>query len=186
MRRVGLWLGCFVAVLGACGQSSTTPDAAAPAGDATAGDGSLPDAASATVEIGTGADMFEPIAEGQEVEIILGPQGGGRNRGYHIWHALRARGVEPGGAEATFRTYLAADRSEVATQTRRVDLQSLGGALVFFGAAPQIEDCCLVEGQDLIMRVELLDANGLALSDERRVRASPACSDGVTGASICP
>ena len=52
------------------------------AGDAKDTDG-VPDYAPA-VEIGTGADAFEPVADGGTVYVVFGPQGG-----YHILGSLR-------------------------------------------------------------------------------------------------
>jgi hypothetical protein len=139
-----------------------------------------------SVEIGTGADRFIPVMAGEVVEIILGPQGGGRNGGYHLWHSLRARDVDPIAVSATFRTFLAAGREEIAVQTRTFDLQpGGGGSYVAFGIAPQLQDCCRVERADVIMRIELTTSGGV-ITDERQVRASDRCVDGMSGASICP
>lgn len=54
------------------------PDCAAPAwpGDA-------------AFEVGTGASCFSPLADGAQVPLIGGPQGG-----YHLWLGVRCRGCE--------------------------------------------------------------------------------------------
>lgn len=45
----------------------------------------------ATLEVGTGADAFEPLTDGDDLVLVMGPQGG-----YHVWGSLRATGVVPG------------------------------------------------------------------------------------------
>ena len=42
----------------------------------------------AALELGTGSWRFEPLEDGQEVELVRGAQGG-----WHIWISLRVRGL---------------------------------------------------------------------------------------------
>ena len=46
--------------------------------------GDDPDPREPWIEIGTGASQFEPLTAGQEVPLVMGPQGG-----YHVWGAFR-------------------------------------------------------------------------------------------------
>ena len=47
------------------------------------------DDADRALELGTGSWRFEPVEDGQEVELIRGAQGG-----WHVWVALRTTGVD--------------------------------------------------------------------------------------------
>lgn len=161
-----------------CGSSeSNSPDAS----DADDDSDSLGDP---TVEIGTGVDGFEALEDGQLVTLTLGPQGGGRWGGYHVWHAVRAHGFNPENVEAKFETHLASTDEEIARQTRRYDLVEISGGAVAFGAAPWIDDCCVAEETDLVMSVELTDADGHTAHDERTVHTGR-CLD-ADDAPICP
>lgn len=42
----------------------------------------------AALELGTGSWRFEPLEDGQEVELVRGAQGG-----WHVWMSLRVRGM---------------------------------------------------------------------------------------------
>ena len=42
----------------------------------------------ATLELGTGSWRFDPLTDGQQVELVRGAQGG-----WHIWLSLRTQGV---------------------------------------------------------------------------------------------
>ncbi|MBI4820666.1 MAG: hypothetical protein HY791_30660 [Deltaproteobacteria bacterium] len=138
-----------------------------------------------TLEIGTGTERFEEIMEGQTLPIILGPQGGGRAGGYHIWHALRSRGFDPISVEATFRTVLPSGE-ELAKETRRYDLApgTTSGTYVAYGSAPRLRDCCLAEETDVVMSVDLTDAHGVTGHAEQRVHTTY-CADH-DGSHICP
>lgn len=137
------------------------------------------------VEIGTGVFRYEPLSDGEEVPIIKGPQGGGRNGGFHVWHATRVNGIDPRGLEINFTTLLADSRLLVASSTLTADLDYVDGAYQFLGAAPFLMDCCLVVGAELLMQVRILDKNGLGGSDARRVRTSGACVFGQPVIDVC-
>lgn len=154
------------------GQDASALDAATPGDGGSGGDGGAP----RPVEVGTGRDSFEVLVEGQEVALSVGPQGGGRMMGYHVWMGLRARGVNPTGVRATYTILGATTRDLHAEQTRLFNLEPSGDAFVSYGIAPRIIDCCLVENQDVLLRVEITDADGVTAEDERRVHAG-ACLD---------
>lgn len=168
----------------ACGGESAPEDAGRPDGGAVTGaDGS----AGPTVEIGTGLDRFEPIAEGDTLPLEVGPQGGGRYEGYHIYSAVRVQGYSPTNLLATFRI-LDADGNVQAEQARSFRrLQPDGDAFVAFAVAPRLMDCCEVEGEPVILAVEVEDEDGLTGADERRVMAGELCEDPESpGTSLCP
>lgn len=141
------------------------------------------DAGSITIEIGTGQDMFEPLAEGASVMLTEGPQAAGRLDGYHIWSAVRVRGLDPAGVLVEF---VLADESgsEQARQARMLNLQPTGDAFDAYGIAPRIADCCAVASRPVEMVVTVTARNGSG-SDRRRVMAGP-CIEGATGRSRCP
>lgn len=173
-------------LLTACGEQAPTADGGFPA-DAESGlDASvLEDAGGPSLEIGTGVDRFEELVEGQEIEIILGPQGGGRWGGFHVWHGVKTQGFDPEGIMLSFRTYLADTREEIASQERRANLIPLDGtSYVAYGIAPPFLDCCKAEDQDIILAVEIRDATGRTGTSEKQAHATY-CLD-ASGASVCP
>lgn len=187
-----LWL---LLVLSGCSGTAVSIDDASVSADSGVGrDGSVADSGSSsgdagavrTVEIGTGTTGFEPIAEGQTLPLLAGPQGGGRNYGYNLSFALRLRGYNPRGIAITYQTLVASSHEVQATQMLVYDLVRQGDAYVIYGSAPQIMDCCAVEDLDVIMRAEVMDADGLTGSDERRIHAGPVCASPGTNVSICP
>ncbi len=47
------------------------------------------------VELGTGLYAFEPLVEGEPIEVVFGPQGG-----YHLEGSIRVQGLQAGDAES--------------------------------------------------------------------------------------
>ncbi len=172
----------------ACGADgvSDAPDAATADGGAQVGsDGGT--ASGPTVQIGTGLDRFEALTEDQVLPLQVGPQGGGRIEGYHIYSAVRVKGYASDNLLATFQI-LDANRQIQAEQARQFPrLQPDGDAFVAYAVAPRVMDCCVVENQPVYLRVEVEDTNGLTGSDEMRVVAGPICEDPENrGQSLCP
>ena len=139
-----------------------------------------------SIEIGTGVFEFEPLSDGDSVPIIKGGQGGGRNGGFHVWHALRANGIDPREVEIYFTTLLAGSREVIASSSIAADLGYVDGAYQFLGSAPFIVDCCLVENAELVMKARIQDRTGAGGSDSRRVRTSGACVYGDPPVDACP
>lgn len=168
--------------MSACGASGP--------GDGAPGDGGLGaevDAGAPTVEIGTGLDQFQPIVEDQVLPLQVGPQGGGRFEGYHIFAAVRVTGMDPVELLATFQILSEAGAVEAEQSRQFPRLQPEGDAYVAFAVAPRLADCCQVEDAPIILRVEVTDRAGRTGSDARRVRAGPMCEDqDQPGASVCP
>ncbi|MBI2375479.1 MAG: hypothetical protein HYV07_15900 [Deltaproteobacteria bacterium] len=137
-----------------------------------------------SVEVGTGFEAFEPLPE--VIPLSLGPQGGGRIEGYHIWGAVRTKGVEPNGLRVLFMILDAETRSAHARTERLVDLQPVGdGRFVAYGFAPRLHDCCLVRGTSILIHAQVIDSKGGTAWDEKEALAEPVCADS-TGADICP
>jgi hypothetical protein len=114
------------------------------------------------VEIGTGSDHFVALADGDTVPIIHGIQGG-----YHVWGAVRARGVDPSGLRLRFTVWLTDGTDPVTTRTDRVDLDGSG---VHAGTAVFLPDPTVVRDHDCRLRVDITDVDGRTAGDERVVR----------------
>jgi hypothetical protein len=136
-----------------------------------------------TVEVGTGRDMFEPVTEGQMIAPFLGPQGTGQCMGFHIWGAARTVGLDRT-VMIRYQILDADDRSVRADQMRNNLLEPTGtDAFVIYGLSPPIDDCCAVENQAVIMRIEITDQFGMSGSDEVTIMAG-VCRN-AAGAPIC-
>jgi hypothetical protein len=166
----------------ACGAAEDPADRAPPPAGAL--DAGAPgDPPFAEVEVGTGEDGFLPVADGEEVPLVLGPQGGGRLEGYHVTSAVRTRGLERRQARVTFRLLDEAG-AEVGAQVRVFDLERRGEDAVAYGVRPRVADCCRVAGRPMSLEVEVEDQAGRTGRDARRVVAGPCLDD--RGRGICP
>lgn len=192
MRLLGVWVAVWLV---GCGSSDGGPppsDVGQGAVDAGPGDsgpidlGFVDGAVPNPVEVGTGVDGFVPLADGQLIELSQGPQGGGRLMGFHIWGAVRVRGFAAQGTLVRFRYLSLPDRAAIGIQERMVTLQPEGDALIAYGFATRLNDCCAILDQRIVMRVEVEDRNGLAGADEREVTTPGACIDNTTQQDVCP
>lgn len=192
MKRWSLPLLCLVACsgtddppdLGVGSGLDASVDAGTP-GDSGSEDLGTADAGGPHCEVGTGADVFEPLTEGQVVALTLGPQGGGRYRGYHIWSAVRVSGVAHQRVAARFELIHVRTSSVVGSSDRMFNLQPSGDAYVAYGVAPWISDCCLLRNEAVRMRVDLTDSRGARCVAEQTVTAADRCPD-PDGRDICP
>jgi hypothetical protein len=146
----------FLAV--ACGAPGGGPDASA----------AWPDGGAPTlaVEVGTGVAAFQPLADGDLVDIAAGPQGG-----FHIWTAARVEAL--GGDRAQLRLSarnaqtdaLVGPPSEVAA----VMTQGTGNASEKSGLTNFVDDPESIRGVSVVLRVEVLAPDGRWGFDERVV-----------------
>lgn len=134
-----------------------------------------------TVEIGTGELEFEPIEDGQELELILGPQGG-----YHFLASMQVTGVEPGtrtdlndprNPTTEFRAWVGDTRVDLraSSYTQGLDLQPDGEGYEMIGRLLILDITSNSELAGMATRVEVLvtDADGIMLQDDRTVVAVP-------------
>ena len=174
----------------AAGRDADSPDADSP--DAESNDAEVEDAGSPDVppsgprlEVGTGSFEFEPLTAGQIVELISGPQGGGRFEGFHIWFGARTWELNPTAISVTFIVMLASDRTELARLNWVTNFRATAtDAYEIWGGNPRLMDCCAAVDQPLIMRVEVLDADGLSAAGETEVVGESECAD--LTMSYCP
>lgn len=133
------------------------------------------------VEIGTGEDVFEPVADGGTVYVVFGPQGG-----YHLLGSLRAQGIVPGDTDrldeptnpvTTFRVFR--DGAPIDTGlTYQQGLDPVPGEPGIYSMIGRflildITDDAELDGVELEMEVEVTDADGVVVTDRRRVVGEP-------------
>lgn len=130
------------------------------------------------VELGTGGEAFEPLADGQDLAFEQGPQGG-----FHLPVALRAGGVRPSEAEVRMVTHPAGQERPRQEGIYVVDLARAGdpGVYEYLGlTAILTRPECMVD-RELHLALELTDRKGRAASDARvvvprRTEAGPSAS----------
>ncbi len=118
----------------------------------------------ASLELGTGSWRFEPITDGQELELVRGAQGG-----WHLWLSVRTRGLDD---RTPLRiTMQPADESlppRMATATMVLDPPNADGFRDFVGFASVVEDPGCRVGE--LMRIEAsAEVDGEVLVTERYV-----------------
>lgn len=121
-----------------------------------------------SIDLGTGTGAFQPLAEGADLALVYGPQGG-----WHVDVALRTAGLNP---DATSIAYLAVDGSDEVSFPAEMRLASnlvqdtndgwdrLGDRVVF-----DVEQDTDVVGRTLQLTVEVVHDDE-RLSDGRVVR----------------
>ncbi|MGK3982632.1 hypothetical protein WME99_06325 [Sorangium sp. So ce136] len=122
--------------------------------------------AQGVVELGTGEWRFEPLADGQEVELAHGAQGG-----WHMWTSVRTFGLEPEGVELEVTTTVVGDPSSATTSRGRIELTELeDGRCEFIGWPAVLREPACAIGHTLQIRGVVLDARGTVATGERQVR----------------
>ncbi len=138
-----------------------------------------------SVEVGVGETRFEALNEGQTVSITRGPQGGDRHYGFHIWGGVRAHGLAPSAMQVTLTVRTATTDVALSRSVYRLDLMPGDGGDQIAGLRELLSDCCLAQFHPLIMRVEVIDADGLRASDEKQVMGAE-CPRGLPNPTIAP
>ena len=162
--------------------------------DAPADAGLEPDAGALDprVVVGTGQDTFVPLADGDEVELIVGPQGGGREGGLHIWMAVQAYDI-PLAEMALLSFVVTSTGSEdvegsVTRDPQNSPVQSDPSRRLhqLIGVNPPIMDCCRIANGEAWLSVSLTTTGGDEYEDRRRVRVSSCPGPGQPGPDLCP
>lgn len=136
------------------------------------------------LEIGTGDIAFVPIADGDTVFVVFGPQGG-----YHINASLRVQGIdngEPTDVDAPDNPVTAFSATldgvsinlsgDATTYKQGIDpvpgepgvYEMIGRRLLL-----NITDDAQLDGEEIVMTVHVEDKDGVALDDTRSVIAVP-------------
>lgn len=153
-------------VLSACGGGTTDPEGPPMA------------------ELGTGIIEFEPITDGQDLEIVQGPQGG-----YHFIVAVRASGViagnpddlgDPDNPRVWFRAYRVSDdaRIDINNADFTQGLEYVPGSNGVFEMISRlvildIADDSELDGVSVRLTVDITDIDGRTASDERTIVGVP-------------
>lgn len=167
-QRRGPILAATLVVLGAlgalgCGDGGTggRTDAGHDDGGADAGDPHL--------VLGTGRMAYEPLADGQEVPLYMGPQGG-----WHVYGGVQAYDVPFDGA--TLRYWLTDPATDATVSLPRTILLGVDQVLVVGDHWERFGDTVIINGQgpDFVGRtfelhVEVAPADGPSLTDERTI-----------------
>ncbi len=139
-----------------------------------------PDDPTVELELGTGSWRFESVTDGDEVDLVRGAQGG-----WHVWVAIRGRGIEDG-ARVRIETQPADDSESAQTVELEpaFEPEDLEGYRQFVGWPAMLADAACVVDELLRVRATLLDDEGEeVLRSERYFRVRPgddppsACGD---------
>ena len=133
------------------------------------------DPGSAIADLGVGHQSWQPLADGDVVELQLGPQGGrhmlGNVRIEHLWPGEREDGTDAPRVGFTVTDEDGAVWSaDVRPMRRSFVVCQAGGFELDFGARVYMVDGAeSLDGQSVEMRVDVEDATGAGSSDARRV-----------------
>ncbi|GAB4196307.1 MAG: hypothetical protein OHK0013_03360 [Sandaracinaceae bacterium] len=137
-----------------------------------------PEPVEASLEIGTGTARFVPLADGDEVPMVKGAQGG-----WHLWVSVRAEGLESGLASLEL-AHQPADESEPEQVMRSgvtFDPPDARGRRVTLGWQAILANPSCSVGRLHRVRVTVTTATGQRLTAEREVMPTggdnppPAC-----------
>jgi hypothetical protein len=137
----------FVALALSCGTNGPTSDELAPVPNTPP---------SFAVDIGTGYIELEELAEGQEVDLSYGRQGG-----FHIWTAVRVHDVTVGEAQINLLSRYEEDGTSAGPPSRvAVPLvEEPGGTRAVTGLRNFIGDAVRARGKRIVLRVEVVASN---------------------------
>jgi hypothetical protein len=156
MRKV--WL-VVVALLFACNDVNGSPDG---------GLAGFPDGPETLqVEAGTGVTSFEPLTDGEAVDVIHGMQGG-----YHIWTAVRVHDSAVTDVQVNVTSHFeqgGASAGEPSRITTTLDAPAPDGARDHAGMRDFIDSPLAVQGQRVVLRVEVIANDGRHGTSERTV-----------------
>lgn len=131
-----------------------------------------PSSGSPAIDLGQGVSGFTPLAEGQEVPIEAGAQGG-----YHMWLALRVNGLRQMGSRLTVQGAFPDLDVAILPVTMIATLRRAEeGPCEIYGVRFRVDAGLPVEtirGQALDVEVHLKDPNGDSATATRRVVIAP-------------
>ncbi len=169
--RVALAVVAAVAVTSACGDGAEDPEGSGAATSSTSGEGGgageggsgqrpspcgeTPDAPA--FEIGTGEICYEPLADGQVVPHITGPQGG-----YHVWIGVLCPACPPEVVVSILPRYADTGEPVLEPTVRVVELRSgqAAGLLAYLTGSTLEPGSQLPEGTRLRIAVDLTTLAG--------------------------
>jgi hypothetical protein len=119
------------------------------------------------VQLGTGGTSFVPVADGDSVPIIHGPQGG-----YHIWGSVQARYVDPFCVKLRFTLTPDGATAPFTVRTDTVDLTGTSDGLSVgqhVGTQVFLPDPTMVQGKPCHWHLDVTDAEGRTGADEHLI-----------------
>jgi hypothetical protein len=122
------------------------------------------------LEIGTGTWRFEAVEDGGAVPLVYGAQGG-----WHLWIALRVRGVEADSASVEF-VHGPADAADGGSRTAHgiyLDPPDAEGRRVYLGWPAILRDPACAVGRRYRVEATLRPASGGRISASREVLVGP-------------
>ena len=133
------------------------------------------------VELGTGEADFESLADGDDIEVVLGPQGG-----FHLVGSARVGGIHPGDSgdlgdpdnpTTTFRVFVGSTRFDAMASSYTQGLAPAGNAeyeMIGRFVILDILDDTELDGMTVRFDVDVVAADGTAMaSDSRTLMAVP-------------
>ncbi len=121
-----------------------------------------------TLELGTGEWRYETLADGDEVDLVRGSQGG-----VHVWLSMRASGLDPDRVTMEIVTEkldgsLAPETSVVEVSLNPAAEEGVLMHEILGWPAVLAEPGCVVDSE-LLVTVTLSDENGTSATDQRLV-----------------
>jgi hypothetical protein len=160
-----MFAACLALGLAACGPGPLGPTDSGRQEAPPPADGGTDAGTSATapppLEVGTGLSGFEPVSDGQSLEVIFGPQGG-----YHVWAAIRASKKDVTPDRAQVRVKLIKDGTVLSENPYQLNLVDSGGFYEWYALQALVPDPAVVDGQTVTVRIELSDRIGRSAADE--------------------
>lgn len=115
------------------------------------------------VEVGTGTDAFVPLQDADAIPIIAGPQGG-----YHLWTSVRVFApMDP--RDILVDVGVVKDGVVLEPAQYRLNLVKKGDRYEYYAMTALIPEPAAVRGQEVLLRVEVKDAQGRTATDARKV-----------------
>lgn len=116
----------------------------------------------ASFELGTGTWRFEPVADGDTLELVRGAQGG-----WHLWISARVRNPEPGAPMNLRVTFANMERPPLhnISLTPTFDPPNSSGYSNFLGWTAQLSDPACAVGE-LVRIYATYELGGQLLEDE--------------------
>lgn len=118
----------------------------------------------ASLELGTGAEAFGSIEDGQDLPMIEGAQGG-----WHVWVAAHAESIDPDGARFSVVAYPeeAGRPRQTTAVTGHFRPAASGYELVGLAAVFSAPEC--YQDRRTVLEATLTDGSGVVLTDRRVV-----------------
>jgi hypothetical protein len=116
------------------------------------------------VEVGTGLESFVPLAPRAPLPLYAGPQGG-----HHLVGAIRSSGLTPRRMKVRFNLTPVGEQVPAMTYGVGLSLEERGGEHVVSGLFLVVPEPAQIDGRSCLLRIDVVDADGRAASDERTV-----------------